>query len=53
MNEFKEAIDVVDASIFSGDALHSEVNREFFKSILARWTRELETMDAVSEDSYT
>jgi DNA repair exonuclease SbcCD nuclease subunit len=41
-----DAIDSVDAAVFSGDIFHDEDNRKAFRKILERWTREMDALDA-------
>lgn len=42
---FADQLDNVDASIFSGDVLHSQAGRIALRSHLARWDRELTTYE--------
>ena len=39
-------LDAVDAAVFSGDILHDEDNRKKFRTLLERWTREMDALDA-------
>lgn len=42
--------DELDASVFSGDKLHNEINLEAFKKYLARWGREAERIERMLEE---
>ena len=39
-------LDAVDAAVFSGDIMHDEDNRKKFRTLLERWTREMDVLDA-------
>jgi hypothetical protein len=41
MNHFAEAVDALDAAVFSGDGLLDAENRELFKRSMERWQRKL------------
>ena len=41
-----EHLDAVDAAVFSGDIFHDEDNRQEFRKLLERWTREMDALDA-------
>lgn len=42
---FVEAIDTVDAAVFSGDAMHTPSNRELLKEHCERWLRNIEEVE--------
>jgi hypothetical protein len=37
MNHFADAVDRLDAAVFSGDGLMDAENRELFKRMMERW----------------
>lgn len=41
MNHFAQAVDAMDAAVFSGDALSDAGNRELLWRLLERWRRQL------------
>jgi len=43
MNHLENALDSVDACIFSSDLLNEDTNRDILKHHLERWTRALNT----------
>jgi len=38
-------LDAVDAAVFNGDIFHNEDNRKKFRTLLERWTREMDVLD--------
>lgn len=44
-----EAMELVDAHIFSGDALHDKENRDMLHDNLQRWGRELRRFDLLDD----
>lgn len=50
MTHFEEAVDSLDASIFSSDNLAQEENRGLLKEHLARWERELDVWEKLSSE---
>lgn len=45
MNEFEKQLDIVDSSIFTGDALTLEENRILLREKIEAWTLELEIFE--------
>lgn len=41
MNHFADAVDALDAAVFSDDELLNAENRDLFKSSIERWQRKL------------
>lgn len=39
--ECGDALDTIDAAVFSGDIFHNKENRDLFREHLERWQREL------------
>ena len=44
-NYFVEAVDTVDAAVFSGDAMQTPSNRELLKEHCERWLRTIEEFE--------
>lgn len=46
----REAVDSLDAAVFSGDEFFNEEARRAFKAVLARWDRALQQMETTGEE---
>lgn len=50
MSEILKCIDMFDAAVFTGDDFHDEENRKQLRTFLARWERELESLQKLDEE---
>jgi len=48
--DVEEAIDQIDAAVFSGDTFVDQTARQQFRDMLARWERGLKSFDELDEE---
>lgn len=46
----ENAIDEIDAAMFSGDTFHDDDNREELKKYIVRWNREIESIEGDDDE---
>lgn len=50
MNHFADAVDALDAAVFSGDGLFDAENRTLFRRMMERWQRQLVEWEKLAAD---
>ena len=43
----EDQLDAIDAAVFSGDSMHDDDTRSEFRRLMARWEKEMKSIDAM------